>query len=90
MRGKKPNAWGLYDMLGNVWEWCSDRFDDYPSGDVTDPEGPSTGWLRVIRGGSWDNYAERSRSASRSRHLPGFRRNDIGFRPALSSVRRAQ
>ncbi len=77
-----PNAWGLYDMHGNVWEWCSDWFDAYPSGSVTDPAGPSSGSNRVYRGGSWSYDAGRCRSAYRGRFDPGSRGNDLGFRLA--------
>ena len=84
--GKKaPNAWGLYDMHGNVWEWCSDWFDfaTYDAASQTDPTGPSSGSLRVLRGGGWFNVARRCRSAYRSHIVPTRRYNDNGFRLVL-------
>ena len=77
---KRANAWGLHDMLGNVWEWTADWKGDYPSGMVADPRGPSTGSLRVPRGGSWGNYARGVRSAARSDYSPGSRNINLGFR----------
>ncbi len=83
---KKPNAWGLYDMHGNVWEWCSDWHGEYPSGAVTDPTGASTGSYRVLRGGCWYVVAANCRSAIRLRFGPSFRSYYLGFRLALSSL----
>ncbi len=84
--GKYPaNAWGLYDMHGNVWEWCSDWHGDYPTGSVTDPIGPSTGSIRVNRGGCWFNDAVNCRSAIRGWFGPSNRNYLLGFRVALSS-----
>ena len=79
--GKKaPNAWGLYDMHGNVWEWCWDLKSEYPSGSVTDPAGPSSGSVRVTRGGCWSYSAESCRSASRREFKPDYSFRDVGLR----------
>ena len=67
---KQPNTWGLYDMIGNVLEWCEDRYGDYPSGIVVDQIGPSSGSDRVLRGGSWSGFAKLCRSAARLRGRP--------------------
>jgi formylglycine-generating enzyme required for sulfatase activity len=83
--GKKPNAWGLYDMHGNVWERCWDLYGDYPTEAMTDPIGPKIGFDYVARGGGWQNDATACRSAIRSRSSPSNRTSLTGFRVALDS-----
>jgi formylglycine-generating enzyme required for sulfatase activity len=81
---KKANAWGLYDMHGNVWEWCSDWYGEYPLGAVSDPAGPNQGSYPVFRGGCWFYEAARCRSARRYRFFPSLSDRILGFRLALS------
>ena len=80
VKSKQPNAWGPYDMLGNVWEWCQDRLGPYGSEHVIDPVGPDMGSLRVLRGGSWSDYACDVRAATRFAYGPSFRSDYVGFR----------
>ena len=81
---KLPNAWGLYDMSGNVYEWCWDWRGDYPLGPVTDPVGPSSGNMRVMRGGSWGYTALQCRSAYRAQ-VPDIDGRTVGLRPARAT-----
>ncbi|MCK4293317.1 MAG: formylglycine-generating enzyme family protein [Planctomycetes bacterium] len=78
---KKPNPWGLYDMHGNLWEWCNDYYsgDNYQKSDGKNPQGPSAGQERVLRGGSWASSAESARSSTRYSETPGFADVCLGY-----------
>ena len=85
VKGKQANAWGLYDMLGNVYEWCWDRLGTEPTQATLDPTGPDSGSTRLLRGGSWRWYASFARAAVFASDDPWARADDHGLRPARSS-----
>jgi formylglycine-generating enzyme required for sulfatase activity len=80
-----PNELGLYDMSGNLLEWCGDWYGDYYGISQTDPAGPVSGAERVLRGGSWSGGARSARVSSRNAYAPGGRRANLGFRLASDS-----
>jgi len=83
---KRPNPWGLYDMHGNVWEWCNDWFAAYSPTEVTDPPGPTEGKYKVFRGGGWSHAIEFARCSSRFMMSPSNGIYFVGFRVALSQT----
>ena len=83
VKSKKPNELGIYDMSGNVWEWCQDWYGDYPDKPLTNPKGPTTGLVRVVRGGCFKSDSPFCRTAFRYSNDPTYTSGELGFRLAL-------
>jgi serine/threonine protein kinase/formylglycine-generating enzyme required for sulfatase activity len=84
---REPNPWNLFDLTGNLWEWCEDRYGEYQPDDITDPTGPATGVWRVLRGGAFDSPAAKCRSAARRGADPMTKAANVGFRVAFAPKR---
>lgn len=83
---KRPNAWGLYDTHGNVWEWCLDWFAPFPAAPLTDPTGPPTSKYKLFKGGGWNQDAQYARASSRFMMPPSNGIHFVGFRIALGQT----